>query len=269
VSPQWRDELRAWVAPHEIRLVRVARGVRPSCVAEVTHAVRGPGVDWHEALADFCTLLDDRKWRAPLVRVVVSDLWARYAIVPWSDQLTNEDERLAHARICLCDTYGSTDDAWRICLSDSGFGKPRVACAVPEALLTALTAALTPLGMRLASVRPCLISKYNEWRLRLPQDSAWFVSVEEGSLAAARLVPDGWDRVYVARIGADWRRELLRLRTFARMAAMAGDNGRVFIHAPARLRRLAGTSDPGIEWLGSADEADASRAVAKPVGVPG
>ena len=47
------------------------------------------------------------------MRAVVSNLWARYAIVPWSDGLANEDERVAHARILLSEAYGGTGEDWQ------------------------------------------------------------------------------------------------------------------------------------------------------------
>jgi hypothetical protein len=100
-----------------------------------------------------------------------------------------------------------------------------------------------------------LIDAHNRWRDRLPESAGWFVHVEDGALAAARLAHAGWDRVYTARIGTDWGVELSRLRMFARLAAQGSDGNRVFVDAPARLRRLAADCDPDIEWLEAVEPA--------------
>ena len=104
-------------------------------------------------------------------------------------------------------------------------------------------------------MQPALIAAHNRWRDRLPQSAGWFVHVEDGALAAARLAQTGWDRVYTARIGADWAMELSRLRTFARLAAQTSASSRVFVDAPARLRRIAARCEPDIEWLEAAEPA--------------
>src|SRR6202008_697085 len=88
-----------------------------------------------------------------------------------------------------------------------------------------------------------------------PPSNAWFVSVEQGSMAAARLGRNGWDRVHVVRIGAEWLRELRRLQTFSRLASTSPHEGRGYVDAPHAGRKVpAGTAaaagDGGsLEWL--------------------
>ena len=92
------------------------------------------------------------------------------------------------------------------------------------------------------------------WRHCLPQSNAWFVSVEQGSLAAARLGRYGWDRVHSVRIGSDWMRELKRLQTFGRLASNSPQEGQVYVDAPHAWREVAaGTANAadasGLQWL--------------------
>ena len=63
-----------------------------------------------------------------------------------------------------------------------------------------------------------------------------------------------WDRVHMARLSPDWSVELERLQAFARLTRAAGAPGRMFVDAPAWMRRGAAAS-AGIEWLeeGSGD----------------
>jgi hypothetical protein len=254
VSPLWRDEIRVWFAPGELRLRRLRRGIRAVCVADAAHPVDSTS-DWQPAFAALAGCLDaGGAWSGAPVRVVVSNRLARYAIVPWSDTLTREPERLAHARICLADTYGNTGSEWRVSLSEAEPGARRVACALPEALVRDLRALFDAHRLSTLSVQPALIAAYNRCRHLLPENACWFVNIEPGALVAARLVPGGWESVYSARIGADWATELLRLRTFARLAAQNSADGRVFVDAPKSLRQVAGPGESGIEWLDASGE---------------
>ena len=253
MSLLWRDEIRIWLAPGELRIRRLRRGIRPVCIADATHPIEN-ATDWQPVITTLGSCLAEEAWRGAAARIAVSNRLARYAIVPWSDTLTREAERLAHARICLADNYGNTGPEWRVCLSEAAPGARRVACALPERLVADLRALLDVHRVPMLSVQPALIAAYNRCRHLLPETACWFVNIEPGALVAARLAPSGWESVYSARIGADWSTELLRLRMFAKLAAQNSSEGRVFVDAPERLRRSAETTEPGIEWLEASDE---------------
>lgn len=250
MSPLWRDEIAILIAPRRLTLTRMSRGLRPHCIAAAQVSVEdGAFTDWRPALAALARQLAEPGWQGANLRVVLSNHWARYAVVPWANDISSEEERLAHARICLAGIYGNAADPWKISLSEAPPGAARIACAIPGELLEALQLQLSASRTRLCSVQPQLIASFNGWRHRLPDSAGWFVNIDEGSLAAARLAAGGWDRVYSARIGNDWSVELQRLRTFGRLAAQDTENGRVFVAAPAWLRNLAPADIIGIEWL--------------------
>ena len=237
----------------------MSRGIRPRSVADANATVAdGSPTDWQPALTALRSYFAQATWQRANVRVVISDHWARYAVVPWSGDIANDEERLAHGRICLANIYGSAAEQWQVSLSEAAPGETRVACAMPGDLLKDIRSTLEAFHLPLVSAQPQLIAAYNGWRHKLPASGGWSVSIDEGSLAAARLVQGGWDRVYSARIGTDWAVELQRLKTFGRLAAQDADNGRVYVDAPLWLRELAGDCGTGIEWL--VDEASQSAA---------
>jgi hypothetical protein len=263
VSLLWRDEVAVFLAPRRVALTRVHRGIRPKPATEILKTVEdGNFSDWTPTLDALKVLLADEAWRNANARVVISDHWARYAVVPWSDDLSGDEERLAHARICLAKVYGDVTDNWRITLSAAEPGRAGVACAVPEALFAALGVLLTDARLKLTSLQPQLIVSFNSWRHRLPDTHGWFVAIDEGSLTAARLVKGGWDRVYSARIGLNWGVELRRLQTFGRLAAEDTEGARVYVDAPQWLRDLAGDREIGVEWLFDADQSAPADGVA-------
>jgi hypothetical protein len=93
-----------------------------------------------------------------------------------------------------------------------------------------------------------MIVAFNAWRHRLPADDAWFVSVDDGSLSAVHLSDGAWDRVHTARLSPGWSVELERLQAFGRLTRGDGAPGRMFVDAPAWMRRGAAAS-AGFEWL--------------------
>jgi hypothetical protein len=250
VSPLWRDEIGVYLAPHKLALTRLGRGVRPHAVREAgwQNPVAGD-THWAAALAALGAKLADPDWQGAAVRLVLADHWVRYAVVPYSADINGEVERMIQARHVLAGIYGEVASQWSVTLSDTRPGLPAVACAVPAALLEELHLLLARYRLPLKSMQPQLVAAYNHWRSRLPDGGAWFVTLEQGTLAAARLVKGAWDRVHCVRIGADWAVELRRLQTFGRLASSSTQEGNVYVDAPAGLRGAAGAGGAGLTWL--------------------
>ena len=255
MSPLWRDEVGAYLSPHRLCLVRMKRGVKPSPVAD--HELRFEDVKaeaWGAPLEALRGLLAEAPWAGAHTRIVIADHWVRYAIVPYVASLSSAAERLAHGRQLLGSLYGEAVEGWELCLSEAPPQSTRVICAVPGELVTGLRAACAAAGSPLLSLQPQLIAAYGAWRHALPAANAWFVSIEQGSLAAAHLGPNGWNRVHGVRIGSDWLRELKRLQTFGRLVSHAPDEGQVYVDAPQAWREVAAgtaaaTDTSGLQWL--------------------
>ena len=255
MSPLWRDEVGAYLSPHRLCLVRLQRGARPKPVAE--HEQRFETVkndSWEAPLSALGALLAQPPWSGARTRVVLADHWARYIIVPWSAELRSNEERLGHARQLLDSSFGEAVAGWEVRISDAPPQATRVACAMPGELIAGIRAACEAAGATLLSLQPQLIDAYAVWRHRLPQANSWFVSIEQGSLTAARLGRNGWDRVYGVRIGTDWLRELKRLQTFGRVARNRPEDGQVYVDAPHSWREVAvsasaGADISGLQWL--------------------
>ncbi|MGB8328462.1 MAG: hypothetical protein WCE48_12915 [Steroidobacteraceae bacterium] len=250
MSPLWRDEIGIYLSAHKLALTRLARGVRPRSAGEASWSNElVDDASWARPLAALDALLAKSEWRGAVARVVISDQWVRYAMVPFAAALSGAAERMAHARHVLTGIYGEVVSQWSVTLSDNRPGTAQVACALPAGLVEELQNILLRHRIPLKSLQPQLVSAYNHWRDSLPDGGAWFVSIECGSLAAARLARGGWDRVHSVRIGADWAIELRRLQTFGRLANTQAEEGRVYVDAPAALRIAAGAGDPDLIWL--------------------
>ncbi len=250
MSPLWRDEVGIYLAPRRVCLVRIRRGMRPTLAAKVDQADPGAPAGWDGALAMLDREMLEPTWSNARVRVVIADQWVRYTVVPWSDALGSAGERMAYARELMSGVFGAEMSEWTVSLSEAPPGASRLASAMPTALLQSLRDSAARHGQNLSSVQPQLIAAYNSWRHMLPAAAtAWFVTVEEGSLAALRMCGDGIDRVHAVRIGLDWARELKRLQTFGRLASASPNDGRVYVDLPATLQALRPETSSDLEWL--------------------
>jgi hypothetical protein len=250
VSPLWRDEVGVYLAQRRVCLVRIQRGIRPAFARGEDHLDTQSGPGWENAAALLEQRLAEGAWSDAHARIVIADQWVRFAVVPWSDALSSAAERLAHARELMGGIFGDAMRDWTVSLSEAPPGALRLASAMPTALLESLRQLTARHGQKLVSVQPQLIAAYNSWRHRLPDAAtAWFVTVEAGSLAALRMCPEGIDRVHAVRIGLDWARELKRLQTFGRLATASPADGRVYVDLPDALRALRPDMSADLEWL--------------------
>lgn len=250
MSPLWRDEVGMYLAPGRVCLVRIRRGIKPSVAQQEDHVAPLVVPDWETVLALLDEKLVQGTWSDARARVVIADHWVRYSVVPWSDALNSTAERLAHARELMAGVFGEGMSDWSVSLADAPPGSPRLASAMPAALLESLRGMTARHGQRLVSVQPQLIAAYNTWRHLLPTAAgAWFVTVEPGCLAALRTCGDSIDRVHAVRIGLDWARELKRLQTFGRLASASPADGRVYVDLPEALRLLRPEMSADLEWL--------------------
>jgi hypothetical protein len=250
VSPSWRDEIGIHLSPGHVLMIRVRHRFRRNVVANHEHSiVCGDFNDWTAPLGVLDHVLDRPEWRHARTKVVLADCWVRYALVPWTSELNSADEQLSHARQVLVRLYGNSMNDWKICVSQAPPGCARVACAMPEQLLAATRDVHQRHGMKLISLQPQLLAAYNNWRGQLPAAGAWFVTIGEGTLAAARVGLKCWDRIHNVRIGSDWTRDLKRLQVFGRLASSRPEEGQVYVDAPAAWREVAGPAAKDLHWL--------------------
>ena len=151
--------------------------------------------------------------------------------------------------MCMANTFGDLVSRWTVTISESAPGTAQVACGIPNELLARIRALCESNGLRIRSIQPYLIAAFNSWRDKMPGNGAWFVTLDEGSLAAAHFSNTHWDCVRSVRIGDDWEIELKRLQTFGRLAGNSDAPSRVFVDAPRWLRDKAPSRERNFEWL--------------------
>ncbi len=237
------DRVLIALAPDSLALLRISGGVRPRVSAKSAIAC-DPGLGaapWQGAVAALGQLSEETTNANSEITVVLSNHFARFILVPWSQGLGNAEEETAFVRYCFAKIHGERSKAWEVRLSPAPTGSTRIASAVDSSLMQAVRAAF-PAGARakLVSVQPYLMSAFNRWRKDVKGERAWFLLVERQRACVARLEGGRWSAVRNARGNFEepgqWTGLLDRERH-----RVGGDEASedVYVHAPRNGKALS------------------------------
>jgi hypothetical protein len=256
-----RDELSIVLAPGRVALLRAERaltlrgyqrriGAREmiACESEAAAAAEFPEsgeMPWSRAIASLEAALPAIAQSRMDVNVILSNHFMHYALVPWFDDLTDEEE-LALARHCFDEMFGGAAESLSVRVSPGRAGVAALASAVDTRLLEDLRALLDRTNLELKSIQPHLMVAYNSCRDRLAGCNAWVALMERRSLCLAALQGGELAWVRKLRIGDDWQQELPSiLEREAYLAATEVNMDEVLLWAP----HLADTEIPaGWRW---------------------
>lgn len=234
MSPSWRSRLRITLSPGQARAVLVAGRPRQVEKTAVWHCPPSEedSHPWQGALRALADAMPSFGVRGAPATVVLSNHFVRYALLPWSDQVTGAQERQALARILFEKHFGSQAAGWSIRLSDGAYGEASLASAVDPQLPDAILATCAAAGLKSPSIQPALMTVFNDHRRQLTAPNACLVVAEPGKLGllaahhgqclAVRTMP--FHGELAAELGPLVRRELL----LAGLPLPA----RVYVHAP-------------------------------------
>jgi hypothetical protein len=185
VSLSWLDRLTLFVHPQRVVLERQPwRGAATRQSAAVALPASGEA-DWQPALTAAEALLKAGGRRSAGLRIVVADHFVRYALLPWSENISGNKARLAMARALLKNTLGDKAEGLDIALDRPAFGKNGIAAGIDRNLLAGLRAAAKAGRLRLNSLQPRLIAELASQQKQLAD--GWFACLDLGWLTLAGL----------------------------------------------------------------------------------
>lgn len=199
----WRDLYRIVLHPERVSLVRVQQGRFSKAEAVSTTATirtatlpawRGALEHLEETIAGIASAKAD-------VEIVLSNHFVRYAVIPWSSEVTGGTEVQALTRISFEEVYGDLAADWELRLSDAGYGKSRLACAVDHELIQAVTDAVEKTSLRLVSIQPFLMAAFNHCQKLIPDDEYLLMLDEPGKLCLARVRDRQWSQIRLHSVG--------------------------------------------------------------------
>ena len=194
------ERLLIGLAPDAVSLLRVSGGAKPRVLdrRKVECDPAAGGEPWEGAAAALTRLGEEIGKARARATVVLSNHFARYALVPWSEGLGKADEEAAFARYCFAKIHGERSKDWDLRLSPGPSGSTRVASAVDAPLLRAVGSAFSARA-KLVSVQPYLMSAFNRARRQLASARAWLLLLEPGRACVARLEQGRWSAVRNSR----------------------------------------------------------------------
>ena len=193
MSPSWLERVTITLSPHQVTMVRYARGLRrvlkdskvlpcPACVE---------GENWQPALDTLRDALVHPNTEAGDAIVVLSNHFVRYLLLPWNPDLVTVQEELAFVRARFVRAFGKAANGWVVKFSPGRPGAAGVACAIESPLLDAVTALMAGSPLRLRSIQPSFMAVCNA-RRRAPRGNAWVAMAEPGRLLLGSLHEGQW-----------------------------------------------------------------------------
>ncbi len=210
-----RNELDIVLCPERIALVHTERkltlrGYQSDIQAErniLCETTADAETPWHDAITTLKVTLPSVAQRKMAVNVTLSNHFMHYLLVPWLDNMSDEDE-LVFARHCFMEMYGSAAESWSVRTSPGKPGAAALASAVDTGLLEELHGLLEGMSLRVRSIQPHLAVAFNGCRAMLEGRSAWLALLEPGNLCLAALQKGQLVWIRKLRIGSAWQEEL-------------------------------------------------------------
>ena len=274
MSLLWPDQLRIALSPERVVAVRLSGFPQRKLVAKEIISCSETQPNWKAALEELGQALQTKpSWKGAEASVVLSNHFARYQLLPWSDEIGSEAELAAYAAQSFGQVHGEIARHWTVSVNEAHRGKATLACAVDRELIDGLNQVFTASKSRLVSVQPYLASAFNAHSKSFAKDSAWFVVVEDGKLLLSLLLKGAWQAVAARKVSAEsWAEELpLLLDREWRLKGITEGPRRVYLYGPEvrNVPVLAGGTWR-FEWLrpklsfGLSPQTDAVYAMAMP-----
>lgn len=189
MSPLWRDQLRIFLYPDKVTIVRVRKGLRPK--EESRQSIPCEPVaelaPWFAPLNTLMQWLGETKPQKTDVTVILSNHFVRYCLLPWSAEIGSAEEEMVFARIHFEKIFGDVVSQWSLRVSDAPYQSSRLASAVDQELLTGLAEVFEKSEVRLVSIQPYLMWCMNDCCLPLKNQKGLFLLVEQGKACLMRF----------------------------------------------------------------------------------
>lgn len=196
-----RDQLRVFVHPQQLVLIRRSSGLKKSVIAKQVIPTKGDALStgmeaWQSTLDHLKLALVDQRWQGADVEVVISNHLVRYAIIPWRNQIKHDRERQAYLKHCFIEGFGESAQGWNLQLSESGFGKPAIASGMSNEMLLSVRKCFEGAGIKLRNLFPQVVIAINPVLNKIGKRSIWFCMIESGRIFLAMIHQGQWQAIY-------------------------------------------------------------------------
>lgn len=200
------------------------------------------GAGWDSALNALDAWLGELPTRRASIEVVISNAFVRYAVVPWDRALTEHAEVEALVRIRLAALFGEDVRGWHVVIDRREFNGGIVACAIDPGLVERLCVICRSHRVKLRTVAPEFMVRYNRWRGRLSVGPLTFAQVADGLCQIALRDENGWHSMRAIRMSEPCAQTLIRVIDREMMLQGCADDGAaIYVDLPATWRSVLGS----------------------------
>jgi hypothetical protein len=145
------------------------------------------------------------------VDIIVSDHFVRQAVLPWSLELTEDDEWLALAKAHIDVTWGNAE-SWDVRIDRLRFGSTCLACGISQDLRTQLLELQkkSP-GLRVRSIQPNFTATFNSVAATVGDTATLIAVAERSSVTIGALDGGAWRHVRTLPVADDDADKIERL----------------------------------------------------------
>lgn len=200
MSRLWRDQIRVFLAPERVNLVRFSRGFKPVQTAKVTalcQRVQGVPV-WQSAVQNLENNLTDAAGTE--LTITLSNHFVRYVTLPPQAEIATPEEVKSYAAFRLREIYAERIDSWDLSVSEWNPLNGAICAAVPRDLMKQLEAMSARHQCKLKEVEPYLASVHDHWCKLLSGNTLFFAVIETGRICIAILSNGIWHSIRNQRI---------------------------------------------------------------------
>jgi hypothetical protein len=267
----WVDQLLIRLSPDTLSIRHL--GGMPfarKCIAQVEIEVgRQNELSWSAGLAGLEHWLQQSVFRQGNCKVVLSDDFVRYSLLPACDEPLTKDELRRFAFQHFERVFGNVVQSWAVTHDRPSFGSKTPAAAMDKALLDGLERIIGQSGTRIVSVQPQLTVNFNYWKKRLKGKRLLFVSADKAKVTLLRIHDGNWASLRqeaISNLNLATLRVVLERDRLANVAD--SEDLTIYLFAPAmkdglqelshagwRIERLQHIPSPGKSSNGSPDMA--------------
>lgn len=182
--PSWRKQLRVVLCPDKAIILVLGKGLRRKVeIQAILPCIPMPDAPaWQPALSTFEQWLGANEIGRADVTVILSNHFVRYAVMPFSVDVTSRAEEQTLAQILFEGIYGDLAKQWQLRVGEGRYGEPRLVAAADSMLLERLADVMTVHSLRLNGVTPYLVSAFNRFHDRIQDTDGLFAVVEPGQV---------------------------------------------------------------------------------------
>jgi len=199
-----KDELHVFIRPQSI-IVKRFKGIRGfkmtrvdqqkiSLKNDITNA--DIDINGHYLSEHLQKILKDNRWQATTAKIVLSNCFVRYVVVPWNAEIITNKEREAYLNHQFLSVYGDALSDWNKCQSVADYGRWTLASAVPSEFLQTIHMLFLNANIKLSAVQPHLMhianQAYRVIKEKRQSQSYWLIAIADGRLCLGLIADGEW-----------------------------------------------------------------------------